>query len=172
MRRYFMLIPEAVQLVLHVAGRGRQRRHLRAGHGRADQARRRLARNLIRLSGLVPDEDIAITFIGLRPGEKLFEELVGAGESTVPSSIEKVFEVTLPRVPDAQAFDAQVRLLERAARHGEASAVMRLLSQLIPEYTGRPWGAAPAAQAAPAAVQPGDAPSHLATIAGGMTAGA
>jgi hypothetical protein len=83
-----------------------------------------------------------------------------------------VFEVTLPRVSDPQAFDAQVRLLERAARHGDASAVMRLLGQLIPEYTGRPWGAAPAPQTALTVPQPGTAPPDLAALAGGMTAGA
>ena len=52
-----------------------------------------MARNLIRLSGLIPDEDIKLEFVGLRPGEKLFEELIGAREKVQPSSIQKVFEV-------------------------------------------------------------------------------
>ena len=87
MTRYFMTIPEASQLVLQAAAHGQGRRDLRAGHGRAGQDRGP-GQRLITLSGFRPGEDIEIVFTGLRPGEKLFEELRIEGEDmqrTAPS---------------------------------------------------------------------------------------
>ena len=106
-----------------------------------------VARNLIRLSGLVPEEDIEIEFIGLRPGEKLYEELVGAGESAGPSKVEKIQRVTSRRPPLSTLAD-QVRVLEAHAAANQSKAVLDTLRTLIPEYgTGDPLAAPEAAVA-------------------------
>jgi predicted RNA-binding Zn-ribbon protein involved in translation (DUF1610 family) len=92
-----------------------------------------VARDLIRLSGLVPEEDIKIEFIGLRPGEKLYEELVGAGESAGPSKVEKIQKVTTVRAPLTTLADA-VAALEAHAAANRSNAVLQVLRDLIPEY--------------------------------------
>ena len=143
MRRYFMLLPEAAQLVLHVAGRGRNQGVYVLDMGEQIKVVD-MARNLIQLSGFVPDDDIKLTYVGLRPGEKLFEELVGSTESVRPSSIEKVFEVTSEALYPSDHLEAQVRRLERFARQGNSVSVMRTLSLILPEYAGRPWDPLPA----------------------------
>jgi FlaA1/EpsC-like NDP-sugar epimerase len=95
MKRYFMTIPEAVQLVLQAAclGSGGETFVLDMGEPVriAD-----LARDLIRLSGYRPDEDVAIEYVGLRPGEKLFEELALLGEDYAPSPHEKIRRACRP----------------------------------------------------------------------------
>jgi FlaA1/EpsC-like NDP-sugar epimerase len=89
MRRFFMTIPEACQLVLQAAaiGQGGQICVLDMGEPVKIVD---LARNLILLSGLKPDEDIKIEFTGMRPGEKLYEELSTLLEGTVPTAHEKI----------------------------------------------------------------------------------
>ena len=121
MRRFFMLIPEAVQLVLHAASQaeGGATYVLEMG----DQVRLvDMARNLIRLSGLVPDEDIKIDYIGLRPGEKLYEELVGDGEDASPSAVDKILCVrSRQRLPHDLMF--RVKSLEAMAFEGQTDLV-------------------------------------------------
>jgi FlaA1/EpsC-like NDP-sugar epimerase len=145
-RRYFMLLPEAVQLILHVAGRGRDGRTYVLDMGEQIKIAD-MARNLIRLSGLVPDEDIKLAFVGLRPGEKLFEELVGERETVQPSSIQKVFEVTSDEPQPAEWFREELLKLERVAKLGDSTEVMRSLRRIVPEFRGRPWEVAPEATA-------------------------
>ena len=125
MRRYFMLIPEAVHLVLQAAAlaKGGDIFVLEMG----EQIRiLDLARNLIRLSGFVPEEDIVITFTGLRPGEKLSEELVGEDEVADSTSAEGILRVQLASPPELPVVISQVIKLERLAESGDDAALIRL----------------------------------------------
>lgn len=128
-RRFFMVIPEAVQLVLHAAAQSG-----RGGTFVLDMGEQMkvvdVARNLIRLSGLVPDEDIRIEFTGLRPGEKLEEELVGHREKLMPSEVPKVFVVSA-EVPGPEALLNRVDALVDAAVAGDAEQVRQGLNELV-----------------------------------------
>ena len=136
MRRFFMLIPEAVQLVLHAASQADSGAIYVLEMGEQVKLLD-MARDLIRLSGLVPDEDITIEFTGLRPGEKLFEELVGVGEDVGPSSVEKILRVKNRAKPDARLAPF-VEKLERQAQLGATDDVLAAMHALIPEYGASP----------------------------------
>ena len=88
-RRFFMTIPEAAQLILQAGamGQGGEIFILKMG---TPVKIVDMARDLIRLSGREPDKDVKITFIGLRDGEKLYEELITVGEGIVPTKHEKI----------------------------------------------------------------------------------
>ena len=136
-RRYFMLIPEAVHLVLQAAAlaKGGDIFVLEMG----EQIRiLDLARNLIRLSGFVPEEDIPITFTGLRPGEKLSEDLVGADEVAEPTRAAGILRVQLSTPPEWSQFLRQVTELEMLSDTGDDAAVIGRLCGLVPTY--RPSG--------------------------------
>jgi FlaA1/EpsC-like NDP-sugar epimerase len=150
-RRYFMVIPEAVSLVLQAAVLARNRDTLVLEMGEQLKIVD-LARNLIRLSGFVPDRDVAISFIGLRPGEKLSEELVGAGEELEPAGADKILRLRRPHCPEPEAFFEGVADLVDAARRGRAEEVIDGLCELVPTFvpTSRP-------PARPAARLPGSA---------------
>lgn len=146
-KRYFMSTSEAVQLVLHAAASARTNELFVLKMG--EQIRIvDLARNLIRLSGHVPDEDIAITFTGLRAGEKLSEDLVSAGETLEPSGVDKVLRVRHALIPAAIVLRGEIARLELLALDGDAEGVVQQLQVIVPAY--RP--AAPAAMDFEAAV--------------------
>ena len=133
MRRYFMLIPEAVHLVLQAAplAKGGDIFVLDLG----EQIKiLDLARNLIRLSGFVPEAEIPITFIGPRPGERLCEELVGADETAEPVPAERILRVASSSLPDPEWLAREVAELERLALAGDAKAVIDQLCRLVPTY--------------------------------------
>ena len=132
-RRYFMLISEAVQLVLHAAARG--------SHGATyvlemgDQVKLvDLARHLIRLSGLRPYRDVDIIYIGLRPGEKLFEELVTEDETVMASGVDKLMVLRYRTMPARERLAADVRRLEQLAGEGKSDEALRQLRAIVPEF--------------------------------------
>jgi FlaA1/EpsC-like NDP-sugar epimerase len=131
-RRYFMLIPEAVQLVLHAAAVGESSSTYVLDMGEPVRLLD-LAKDLIRLSGFGPDE-VPITFIGLRAGEKLDEELVRRDEIVGPSPVQSVMQVRSNQVPDASSLRARLSALERCARLGDSASVIAGLRAIVPEF--------------------------------------
>jgi len=137
MKRYFMTVREAVELVLQatVLGVG-------------DEARRGrifvldmgapvkivdLARQMIRLAGLVPDKDIRILFTGMRPGEKLSESLFHGDEPLQATEREGVL-IASPRVAEAAPLAQSLMALEASARAHDTGRTLALLEKLVPEY--------------------------------------
>ena len=134
MRRYFMLIPEAVQLVLHAAVRAQGGETFVLDMGEQLKILD-VARNLIRLSGFVPDEEIPITFIGLRPGEKLREQLIGEGETLEPVEAGRIFRVRWPGMPEVDLGVDRISMLIQSAAHGQATDVVAHLRNIVPNFT-------------------------------------
>jgi FlaA1/EpsC-like NDP-sugar epimerase len=141
-RRFFMTIPEAAQLILQAGalGQGGEIFILKMGTPIKIVD---MARDLIRLSGREPDKDVKITFIGLRDGEKLYEELITVGEGIVPTKHDKIMVLRndgqvdgLPPQKERSALlDAQLRELNEAADRFDAAAIRRILREIVPEYT-------------------------------------
>jgi FlaA1/EpsC-like NDP-sugar epimerase len=136
-QRYFMLISEAVHLVLQAAALGEQGAIYVLDMGQQIKVLD-LARNLIRLCGFVPGKEIPITFIGLRPGEKLVEELVGDDEKAAPSSVDKILRIRavapIEVASFAMLFTLRQKLMELdqpAVLDSHTSAVERL-RELVP----------------------------------------
>ena len=130
MKRFFMLIPEAVQLVLHAGALADQAPLFVLEMGEQVKVVD-MARDLIRLSGYVPDKDIAIEFTGIRPGEKLFEELVGEGEVAEPSSLNKILRVQTTSGPRGADMAQAIARLEELAIDGKNEEVLLELQNLL-----------------------------------------
>lgn len=136
-RRYFMSIREAVELVLQASALpDAARRILMLEMGEPVRIAD-LADQLIRLSGLQPGKDIQVAFTGLRPGEKLDEELVASRESHVPTDVRKVRLVQTP-LGLSEKLEEQVAALLHAARWSQPAQVLRALQRLVPEFSQTP----------------------------------
>ena len=93
-----------------------------------------MARHLIWLSGFVPEGEIPITFTGLRPGEKLSEELVGQDETVEPSGVEKILQVRPAWLPEMVFLEKKISALERMMVRGESEVIIQLPSKIVPTY--------------------------------------
>ncbi|WP_246091535.1 polysaccharide biosynthesis protein [Swingsia samuiensis] len=146
MTRYFMTIPEAVGLVLQAAVRGtqdtagEQATDLRLKQGgifvldMGDPVRiMDLAYQMIRLAGLKPEVDIEVRVTGLRPGEKLYEELFHGREAPVPTDAPGL-RIASPRTVDFEIVSQAMDDLEKACAHEDITEVMSILYRLVPEF--------------------------------------
>ncbi len=131
--RYFMTIPEAVGLVLQSGMMGREGEIFLLDMGKPVKIVD-LARQLILLQGLKPGEDVAIEFTGLRPGEKMYEELNYNSEELAPTEHPKVYRLTTA-APDMEMVTAHLAEMERSFKHVTADELKRLMKRLVPEYT-------------------------------------
>lgn len=133
-QRYFMTIPEAVQLVLQASVTGKGGEIFMLDMGQPVKIVD-LAKELIHLSGYEVGKHIDIVFTGLRPGEKLFEELCIAGENYAPTQHPKLFAVTNASSIVPKNLNAMVLELCQAALQNDSNLIRFLLAQLLPEYT-------------------------------------
>ena len=131
MQRYFMTIPEATQLVLRASALASGGEIFVLDMG--EQIRVvELARQMIRLAGFIPEEEIPIVFTGSRPGEKLFEELVGADETVELSGVEKIHKVQPKWLPEPIIFAQKIEKLECLAEEDKPEEIAVLLAEIVP----------------------------------------
>lgn len=168
MERFFMTVDEAVQLVLHSAACGMQDDSQRGrifvldmGHSVRIMD---IARRMIRLAGLEPEVEVDIKIVGLRPGEKLYEELFDSGEMRLPSSMPRVFEAE-PAAVSMAVLQEVLRPLELASNTGDDDLCHALVMQFLgPREARRSYGDRIAQLADPA-------PSAAERISAGHTFG-
>ena len=134
MERYFMTIPEASQLVLQAATLGKGGEIFVLDMGEPVKIVH-LAREIITLSGFRPDEDIEIVYSGMRPGEKLFEELSIEGEDMLPTRHPKI--AAWQNIPvDRDVLMQTISKLLRVAKTQDHDRIVELIKTVIPEYIG------------------------------------
>lgn len=137
MERYFMTVTEAVRLILKAASLGAGGEVFTLDMG--DPIRVvDLVEALIRLSGFEPDVDVPIQFTGIRPGEKMKEEIQLAEEGTVATSADKIFVARLGSEPDAETLERNVSYLADAASEGDPARIRALLQETVATYHPAP----------------------------------
>ena len=130
--RYFMTIPEACCLVMEASTLGDGGEIFVFDMGKPVKIID-LARNMIRLAGYTPEKDIPIEFTGLRPGEKLYEELLNQKETTLPTTNDKIM-VAKVREFEFDEVTKQVDELINTTRQGKPFTTVKLMKQLVPDF--------------------------------------
>ncbi|MDN3547631.1 polysaccharide biosynthesis protein [Mucilaginibacter aquaedulcis] len=133
--RYFMTIPEACRLVLEAGCMGRGGEIFIFDMGKSVKIIE-LAHRMIRLAGLVPDQDIKIEFTGLRPGEKLYEELLNDSENTMPTHHEKIM-IGKVREYLFIEIEKQIYNLIHHAKNNDDQQVVRSMKQIVHEFKSK-----------------------------------
>jgi FlaA1/EpsC-like NDP-sugar epimerase len=133
MTRYFMTIPEAAQLVLQAFSMAQGGEVFVLDMGEPVKIVD-LAKNLILLSGLQPDRDIKIQFSGVRPGEKLFEEVNLQNECLIETSHSKIRSYVRPFDIDPRKFRLQLQELKQIVEVQDVAGLVLWLKELIPDY--------------------------------------
>ena len=130
-KRFFMLIPEAVQLILLAASSGKGGEIFVLDMGEPINISS-LAENLIRLSGFIPNKEIKIKYTGLRPGEKLYEELFDESEKIVTTN--KKFKMAIPQIPSHNELLGYISELERIIRDNDYDKVVPTIQKIVPNF--------------------------------------
>ena len=130
--RFFMTIPEACQLVLEAGAMGKGGEIFMFDMGQPVRIVD-MARNMIRLSGLQPDKDIKIVFSGLRPGEKLFEELLNNNENTIPTHHPRIM-IAKVNPADHVLVASQIEKLELSWKTNDDFEMVRIIKQIVPDF--------------------------------------
>jgi FlaA1/EpsC-like NDP-sugar epimerase len=132
-KRFFMSIKEAVELVLQAGAIGKNGEIMVLDMGEqiniAD-----FAKNLIRLSGFIPDKEVTVEYIGLRPGEKLYEETLHDAEKDMATKHKKIF-VTNPAEFDIRHLNKQIKDLQKLARLMDNKKIREKIKSIVPTYS-------------------------------------
>ena len=133
MKRYFMSIPEAAQLILQAGSIGESGEIYVLDMGKPVLVKE-IAYELIRLSGLEPEVDISIEYIGLRPGEKMYEELMTSSESLIDTSHEKIMVLKDGVEHQWDYLLAEIDKIVQSAKSYDSELIKNKLKEFIPEY--------------------------------------
>jgi len=133
-KRYFMTIPESVLLVMQAGEMGKGGEVFVLDMGEPVKILD-MAKQLIQLHGLVPDKDIDIEFIGLRPGEKMFEELLQAEEGVLSTNHKLIHKAICGKVLSNKELEMMLASLNREMKYNNHEAIRGVIKQLVPTYT-------------------------------------
>jgi FlaA1/EpsC-like NDP-sugar epimerase len=136
--RYFMTIPEACQLILQAVALGQGGEIFALDMGEPVRIHY-LAEQMIRLAGKLPERDVAIVYTGLRPGEKLFEELFHEQESYQPTAHTKIM-LAQPRELPRASLEAVLHKTRQAVLRFDQPTLEQQLAELVPEFTRESGG--------------------------------